>query len=293
MASGAPPSHRQSRPGVPESNPPALRRRHTGQLSVSVPPAARGAPLGGRAWPRAQDAGDGWQKAGLRVGIFSKKPKIPEAIHCDVCDAVYVPGENPPHLYSHIAEISLNEPAWLPRNLRVAAQGEFTFRCDKCNSFPSIKWPASGGAFAGMTLHLAAVHHSGMLGTPGAVHRGSVGFDMIRIERAAAPRPSAWVPTVEMGSARPAVFALAMAPTLDDMQVRSAIAEFVRLSERPPLAQAQRLIHSEPDVMARPWAWLAAVMRRARDSGTRAGSHSGSAQSGNPGTGYGISEGLA
>jgi hypothetical protein len=58
-----------------------------------------------------------------------------------------------------------------------------------------------------------------------------------------------------------------MAPTLDDMQVRSAIAEFVRLSERPPLAQAQRLIHSEPDVMARPWAWLAAVMRRARDSG--------------------------
>jgi hypothetical protein len=91
---------------------------------------------------------------------------------------------------------------------------------------------------------------------------------MIRLKQAALESGvSAWVPTVEMVSARPAVFRLAMAPTLNDAQTRSAIAEFVRLSERPPAAQAGRLIPNEPEVMARPWAWLYAVMRDAHGSG--------------------------
>lgn len=101
------------------------------------------------------------------MGIFSKKPKAPEDQKCDVCGAVYVPGEGPPHLESHITQISLAEPPWLPENLRRAAQGEYTFRCDRCNSFPNIKWPTSGGAFAGMTIHLAAAHHVGPLGGSG------------------------------------------------------------------------------------------------------------------------------
>ena len=116
------------------------------------------------------------------MGIFSKKSKIPEARKCAVCGAVYTPGEGLPHEFSHIAKISLTEPSWLPENLRAVAQGEYTFRCDRCNSFPSIKWPSLGGADAGMTIHLAAAHHAGSLGTSGMSMRQSVNFDMIRID---------------------------------------------------------------------------------------------------------------
>jgi hypothetical protein len=115
-----------------------------------------------------------------------------------------------------------------------------------------------------MNMHLAAVHNTGMLSASVTGMRPSVQFDMVPVED---PEPSVWVPTVEMGSARPAVFMLAQAPAMNDGQVRSAIAELVRLSETPPLAQAQHMIGSEPDVLARSWKWLAAVMRGARDSG--------------------------
>lgn len=83
-------------------------------------------------------------------------------------------------------------------------------------------------------------------------------------EVAASP---AWAPTVDLATARPAVFALANAPVSNDMQVRSAIATFVRLGGRPPLEVMLHLIRTEPEVTYRPWIWLAAVMREAAAAG--------------------------
>ncbi len=79
--------------------------------------------------------------------------------------------------------------------------------------------------------------------------------------------PTAWAPPVDMSTARPVVFALANAPVSNDTQVRSAIAEFVRLSGKPPLDQALHLIRADPDIIHRPWIWLAAVMREAAAAG--------------------------
>jgi hypothetical protein len=114
------------------------------------------------------------------MGIFSKKSKAPEVRKCDVCDTPYMPGDGRAHEYSHIAKISPTEPSWLPGNLRKVAQGEYTFRCDRCNSFPSMKWPSEGGASAGMDLHLAVAHHAGILGSSG-MSPGVVNFDMIPV----------------------------------------------------------------------------------------------------------------
>lgn len=81
------------------------------------------------------------------------------------------------------------------------------------------------------------------------------------------PPTPRWRPKVDLTTARPVVFALANAPVSNDGQVRSALADFRRLSERPPLEVAVGLIQNEPDVLDRPWIWLAAVMRVAADSG--------------------------
>lgn len=217
------------------------------------------------------------------MGIFSKKSKAPEASTCDVCGATSPPGERSAHERTHIAKISLIEPDWLPENLRAVAQGEYTFRCDRCNAFPSMKWPSEGAAESGLTLHLAVAHHAGMFASSGMSLRGDVKFEMIPVaerrqaapeehHRAAGedyrqpepqPEPSQWVPTVEMSTARPAVFALANAPISNDAQVRAAIAYFARLSERPLPEQAIHLIRNDPEVLNRPWIWLAAVMRQA------------------------------
>jgi hypothetical protein len=78
---------------------------------------------------------------------------------------------------------------------------------------------------------------------------------------------TAWVPTIDLAVARPAVFALANAPASGDVQVRAAVAEFVRLSERPSLEKALDLIRSDPDVLNRPWMWLTSVMNEADASG--------------------------
>src|ERR1019366_2880112 len=76
-----------------------------------------------------------------------------------------------------------------------------------------------------------------------------------------------WIPAVVLSDARPVVFALANAPASDDAQVRAAVADFVRLSERPALERALELMRSDPDVLQRPWVWLAAVMAEASASG--------------------------
>ena len=111
------------------------------------------------------------------MAIFSKKPKVR---NCSVCDASYRPDQGPPHEYSHIAKISLTEPPWLPANFRAIAQGEYTFRCDRCNSFSSLKWPSEGGAYAGMSIHLGAAHRTGMFSGSGSFS-SSVKFDMIPV----------------------------------------------------------------------------------------------------------------
>lgn len=84
------------------------------------------------------------------------------------------------------------------------------------------------------------------------------------------PMVPAWSPTVDLATARPAVFSLANAHVSNDMQVRAAIADFVRLSERPSTEDtyqfAAELIR-DPECTRRPWAWLAAVMRDASAAG--------------------------
>jgi hypothetical protein len=77
--------------------------------------------------------------------------------------------------------------------------------------------------------------------------------------KASQPAAPSWSPHVDLPTARPVVFALANAPKSNDAQVRSAIADFVRLSERPSL---ERALH-DPESLHRPWVWLAASMRQA------------------------------
>src|SRR5579859_1242364 len=82
-----------------------------------------------------------------------------------------------------------------------------------------------------------------------------------------APERPAWTPRVDMTTARPAILALANAPASNDAQVRNAIEKFVRLSDRPQPERAIHLIRDDPEVLNRPWIWLAAVMRQASASG--------------------------
>lgn len=108
------------------------------------------------------------------MGLFSKKPKVEQ---CPMCDVELTPDDRWTHEETHIVQITADEPAWLPATLRDVAQGEFTFRCEQCNSYPSIKWPKPGGASAGMTLHLGHAHHRGSMAMAGV----PVEFDMIPI----------------------------------------------------------------------------------------------------------------
>lgn len=86
-------------------------------------------------------------------------------------------------------------------------------------------------------------------------------------KRAPEPPVPAWAPNVDLTVARPAIFALAQAPASTDWQVRSAIAEFVRLSQRPSLERALNLIQRDPDVLNRPWIWLVAAMQKGSADG--------------------------
>jgi hypothetical protein len=63
--------------------------------------------------------------------------------------------------HNHVVEIDHERPVWLPPGFRAQARGEFTWVCTRCNSFPATKWPHSGGAWAGMMLHLGNAHHVG------------------------------------------------------------------------------------------------------------------------------------
>ena len=104
------------------------------------------------------------------MGLFSNKPRYET---CEMCGKVELEGCGSVH--KHVVEISGDQPAWLPPNLRAQAQGEFTWQCIRCNSFPAMKWPSSSGAWAGMMLHLGSIHRVG--------HLQGVGqqFDMITV----------------------------------------------------------------------------------------------------------------
>jgi hypothetical protein len=95
---------------------------------------------------------------GISVGLFSKKPKVTV---CDMCGKTGDEGCGSAE--SHVEQISGDQPAWLPGNLRAQAQGEFVWLCVRCNSYPAMKWPSDGGAWAGMLLHLGSAHHVGQM----------------------------------------------------------------------------------------------------------------------------------
>lgn len=92
------------------------------------------------------------------MGLFSKKPKI--AV-CDMCGKADVEGCG--SAGKHVEQIVGDQPAWLPANLRAQAQGQYTWMCLRCNSFPEMKWPGDGGAWSGMQIHLGKAHHVGEL----------------------------------------------------------------------------------------------------------------------------------
>jgi hypothetical protein len=81
------------------------------------------------------------------------------------------------------------------------------------------------------------------------------------------PAPPPYKPAIDMSTARPAVFALAFAPSSNDAQVRTAIANVARLSGRPAPMQVMAMIRTYPDALQRPWFWLVAVMRQAGETG--------------------------
>jgi hypothetical protein len=78
---------------------------------------------------------------------------------CDMCGKTY--GEGCGSVHKHVNQIRGHEPAWLPSNFRAQAQGEFTWLCTRCNSFPALKWPRDDGAVASMKLHLGSAHYVG------------------------------------------------------------------------------------------------------------------------------------
>lgn len=108
------------------------------------------------------------------MGLFNKKPKVEQ---CAMCDAAVEPDDRWSHELSHVSLITADAPAWLPPQLRNVAQGEYTFKCDRCDSYPSLKWPKEGGASSAMQLHLGKAHGRGPMANMGV----PVGFDMIKI----------------------------------------------------------------------------------------------------------------
>ena len=92
------------------------------------------------------------------MGLFSKKPKV--AI-CDMCGKADVEGCGSAD--KHVEQMSGDQPAWLPANLRAQAQGQYTWLCLRCNSVPDMKWPSDSGAGSAMNFHLGKDHHVGPL----------------------------------------------------------------------------------------------------------------------------------
>ena len=112
------------------------------------------------------------------MGIFSKGPKVEP---CGMCDSLVPADERFSHMSSHVVQISPSSPTWLPEGLRVQAPGEFTFLCERCNSYPDNKWPSTGGAESGMEMHLAVVHGTGRMKGSAAAFRSAINFGMVPV----------------------------------------------------------------------------------------------------------------
>lgn len=97
------------------------------------------------------------------MALFKRQPKIEV---CDMCGKADIEGCG--SAANHVVEIRGDQPSWLPPNLRAQAQGEFTYLCLLCNSFPAMKWPGDGGAWSGMQIHLGQKHGKGNFA--GAAH---------------------------------------------------------------------------------------------------------------------------
>ena len=106
------------------------------------------------------------------MGLFSKKPKI--AV-CEMCGKADIEGCG--EAGKHVEQITADQPVWLPANFRAQGQDEFTWMCTRCDSFPGMKWPSDGGAWAGMILHLGKAHRVGLYASGGS----PVEFQMVPI----------------------------------------------------------------------------------------------------------------
>ena len=145
-------------------------------------------------------------------------------------------------------------------NFRGQGEGEFTWRCVRCDSFPEMKWEREGAADAGMSMHLGSAHSVGSLS--GSSARPPFGM------RKAVVASSDWTPVVDLGTARPLVFKLLeLISTKDGQSAYTIVPEFSRLGGRPQLEEALHIIQTDPDCLHRPWIWLAEVQRQAIASG--------------------------
>ena len=117
------------------------------------------------------------------MGLF-KSNKTPVIATCDMCGKTRDEGCGNPD--KHIEQINAEEPEWLPENYRAQAVGEYTWFCTRCNAYPEMKWPKTGGASAGITVHLGRVHSIGLM-------KGSYGgpapFGMQQLRHVPAPPP--------------------------------------------------------------------------------------------------------
>lgn len=124
------------------------------------------------------------------MGLFSKKSRESVASACEVCGA---PGHD---RGTHVVQIRGDEPSWLPAGWRRQAQGEFTFLCVRCGSFPDAKWPHSGGADAALQIHLGSKHSVGQFKNSGmrqdfGMVKADAGASATNTAQTQAPRQSA------------------------------------------------------------------------------------------------------
>jgi hypothetical protein len=97
------------------------------------------------------------------VGLFGRGAKRPVCEMCGLSEA-----EGCGSVHKHVVQIREAEPSWLPSQYRAQAPGEYTWFCTRCSTFPAMKWPHDGGAWAGMMMHLGQAHYVGQLkGAPG------------------------------------------------------------------------------------------------------------------------------
>jgi hypothetical protein len=94
------------------------------------------------------------------MALFKRKAEIEV---CGMCGLELSDADRFQHRSSHIVIIGETEPSWLPEGLRAVALGEYTFRCDRCNSYPDIKWAKEGAALSALDLHLGSSHNVGSL----------------------------------------------------------------------------------------------------------------------------------